>query len=67
MKPKAPSDLLARFRKTAEQPKPMAVAAPEVESPAPRAKPKMVRYTLDLEPAQHRFLKRFALEAGVDA
>lgn len=85
-KPKPPSDILARFRKTTEQPKPIAVVVPEAEeSPLPPAveprgttpqaetpappKPrvKMVRYTLDLEPAQHKFLKRFALEAGVDA
>ena len=30
-----------------------------------RTKP--VRYTLDLAPAQHRFLKRFALDAEADA
>lgn len=89
-KPKPASDILARFRKTAEQPKPIAVVVPEAEetprppaeepggalsattpqgdTPAPpKPKPKMVRYTLDLEPAQHKFLKRFALEAGVDS
>jgi hypothetical protein len=30
-----------------------------------RAKP--IRYSLDLSPEQHRFLKRFALEANVDS
>lgn len=87
-KPKPASDILARFRKTAEQSRPIAVVVPEVEETAllpaeeprgalttpqgntpvpPKPKPKMVRYTLDLEPAQHKFLKRFALEAGVDS
>ncbi|GIW31714.1 MAG: hypothetical protein KatS3mg071_1888 [Meiothermus sp.] len=60
------SDMLARFRKTAEQPKPVAVVVPEVEpetaSEASAPKPRMVRITLDLEAPQHKFLKRLALE-----
>lgn len=64
------SDMLARFRKTAEQPKPVAVVVPEVEPEAtgeapaqtPAPKPRMVRITLDLEAPQHKFLKRLALE-----
>lgn len=83
-KPKPASDILARFRKTAEQPKPIAVVVPEAAesdtpppvsgepTPAPmpppsRAKAKTVRYTVDLDPKQHKFLKRFALEAEVDS
>jgi hypothetical protein len=58
--------MLARFRKTAEQPKPVAVVVPEAEetpSAAPPApKERMVRITLDLKASQHKFLKRLALE-----
>jgi hypothetical protein len=56
------SDMLARFRKTAEQPKPVAVVVPEATNEAPAPKPRMVRITLDLEAPQHKFLKRLALE-----
>jgi hypothetical protein len=72
-KTKPASDMLARFRKTAEQPKPVAVVAPEVEEPLvsppeaaapakPAGKGRIVRITLDLEATQHKFLKRLALE-----
>jgi hypothetical protein len=58
--------MLARFRKTAEQPKPVAVVAPEAkETPQaapPAPKERMVRITLDLKASQHKFLKRLALE-----
>jgi len=82
-KPKPASDILARFRKTTEQPKPIAVVVPEVgesvpppplsapaAEPPPRsskARAKTVRFTVDLEPQQHKFLKRFAVEAEVDS
>jgi hypothetical protein len=45
------------------QTQPEAVPAP---GPPPRP-PKPVRFTLDLSHSQHGFLKRFALEAEVDA
>lgn len=85
-KPKPASDILARFRKTAEQPKSIAVVVPEAGesgtpppvsaeptlvptlTPSPaKARAKTVRYTVDLEPKQHKFLKRFALNAEVDS
>ncbi len=63
-KTRPPSDMLARFRKTAEQPKPVAVVVPEEATlPQPtRSKGRTVRITLDLASAQHKFLKRLALE-----
>jgi hypothetical protein len=58
--------MLARFRKTAEQPKPVAVVVPEAEetphAAPPAPKERMVRITLDLKASQHKFLKRLALE-----
>jgi hypothetical protein len=84
-KPKSASDILARFRKTTEQAKPIAVVVPEIgesdtppplsaePTPAPepplnptQTKVKPIRYTVDLDPEQHKFLKRFAVEAEVD-
>jgi len=57
------SEMLARFRQTAEQPKPVAVVVPEAGETAPPApKERMVRITLDLKASQHKFLKRLALE-----
>jgi len=60
------SEMLARFRKTAEQPKPVAVVVPEAkETPQaapPAPKERMVRITLDLKASRHKFLKRLALE-----
>jgi len=60
------SEMLARFRKTAEQPKPVAVVVPEAgETPhaaPPAPKERMVRITLDLKASRHKFLKRLALE-----
>lgn len=65
-KAKPASDMLARFRKTAEQPKPVAVVVPEAEetphAAPPAPKERMVRITLDLKASQHKFLKRLALE-----
>jgi hypothetical protein len=45
-------------------------AAPEPAPAAARSRPrppKPVRYTLDLAPEDHQFLKRFAVDAGVNA
>lgn len=52
-----------------EPPQGQSVAA-EPSSPLPVPAPprvRRVRYTLDLEPEQHKNLKRFALEADADA
>lgn len=40
-------------------------AKPTRQSPPKRGKP--IRYSLDLSPEQHKFLKRFSLEAEVDS
>jgi hypothetical protein len=39
---------------------------PRLDGPRPRP-PKPIRYTLDLAPDDHRFLKRFAVDAEVNA
>lgn len=72
-----PSDVLDRMRATTTRPKPVSTAPQETprvqdapENPAPPPAPpraRRVRYTLDLEPEQHKNLKRFALEAEADA
>ncbi len=57
------SDVLERMRRTATK-------QPAGGNGAGRARPgaeAKVRYTLDLDRTQHHFLKRFALDAGVDA
>lgn len=76
---KKPSDVLARMKATATREKPVSTSAvdrpEEIADPArlpapalPRpARSKRVRFTLDLEPEQHKSLKRFALEADADA
>lgn len=73
-----PSDVLSRMRATASRAKQVSTA-PESEAPATDEAPpvavlsptptkaRRVRYTLDLEPEQHKNLKRFALEADADA
>lgn len=67
------SDVLSRMKAAATREKPVSTAASGVETveaapalPVP-SKPRRVRYTLDLEPEMHKDLKRFALEADVDA
>ena len=71
-----PSDVLSRMEAAASREKPVStIDEPEVTPAAPNgegiaAKPqrtRKVRYTLDLEPEQHKNLKRFALEADADA
>ena len=80
--PKA-SDVLGRMKAAATREKPVTTAevrqstlSPEGQPsgaalPSPtavqKAKPRKVRFTLDLEPDQHKQLKRFALEADADA
>jgi hypothetical protein len=73
------SDLKERMRTAAireKAPAPPAseqqpvAAAPAAQPPVQRAAPvreRRIRYTLDLSPTQHRFLKRFAFDAEVDA
>lgn len=76
-KPK-PSDVLSRMRAATAREKPVSTAPAaetqeqdtQEEAAAPPARPprvRRVRYTLDLEPEQHKNLKRFALEADADA
>lgn len=76
-KPKA-SDVLGRMRAATTREKPVSTApaaepqeqATQEEAPALPSRPprvRRVRYTLDLEPEQHKNLKRFALEADADA
>lgn len=54
------------------QPDDVELSAPAMPLPSDagtqvNAKPARVRYTLDLSPEQHTFLKRFAFDANVDA
>lgn len=73
-------DLLSRMRSTSiregsssqqtpeEEPPIQERDATETEQPKqPKASPKPVRFTLDLPRSQHKFLKRFALDADSDA
>jgi hypothetical protein len=64
-KPQA-SELLQRMRTVATREKPLSTAEPPVPSTTPPAG-KRIRYTLDLSPEQHRFLKRWAFDREVDA
>lgn len=76
------SDVLKRMRDVATKPAaqaapetPAANAAEAATGPTarpsggrpPAPSPRPVRYTLDLAREQHRFLKRFALDAEADA
>ena len=71
-----PSDVLSRMKAAASRGKPVTtVEEPElttevstsVSTPVRPPRARKVRYTLDLEPEQHKNLKRFALEADADA
>jgi len=71
---KRPSDIAQRMRQVALHNKPAAAGVESQEAPkapvqpaAPVARERRIRYTLDLSPEQHRFLKRFAFDAEVDA
>lgn len=74
---KSASDVLARMKATTNREKPVSTvptetslpAAEPQEVPLPTRPPRVrrVRYTLDLDPEQHKALKRFALEAEADA
>jgi hypothetical protein len=61
------------MKAAATREKPLSTAFPDEPASAPHAEapppPKLrkVRYTLDLDPVQHKQLKRFALEADTDA
>jgi hypothetical protein len=58
----APADGTVSNGSSPPVPQPVAVPVPPPLQPEKR-----VRFTLDLEREQHRFLKRFALDAEVDA
>ncbi|WP_407543345.1 hypothetical protein Q0M94_25805 (plasmid) [Deinococcus radiomollis] len=71
-----PSDVLSRMKAAASREKPVTTAeesevVPEIASsistPVQPPRVRKVRYTLDLEPEQHKNLKRFAVEADADA
>ena len=72
-----PSDVLSRMKAAASREKPVStVEEPEpksaesstgVDAAARLPRVRKVRYTLDLEPEQHKNLKRFAVEADADA
>ena len=72
-----PSDVLSRMKAAASREKPVSTvddqertsAAPITSANTPAKLPRIrkIRYTLDLEPEQHKNLKRFAVEADADA
>ena len=72
-----PSDVLSRMKAAASREKPVSTVDDQERQPAalttsadaPGKPPRVrkVRYTLDLEPEQHKNLKRFAVEADADA
>lgn len=59
-----PSDILTRMRQVTAAARESALSRSEVGGPGSRAR---VRFTLDLSAEQHKFLRRFALEAETDA
>ena len=62
------SGVLASPEATGGAPSPLLSDGGEERAPSVRPRPdKPVRFTLDLTPDMHRFLKRFALEIEVDA
>ena len=71
-----PSDVLSRMKAAASREKPVTTAeepevTPDISSsgstPVQPPRVRKIRYTLDLEPGQHKNLKRFAVEADADA
>lgn len=72
-----PSDVLSRMKAAASREKPvstvdeqehtsvLSITGADTLAKPPRVR--KVRYTLDLEPEQHKNLKRFAVEADADA
>lgn len=69
-----PSDVLSRMKAAASREKPVSTGeeleltgTTDVGPPVKPPRVRKVRYTLDLEPEQHKNLKRFALEADADA
>lgn len=72
-----PSDVLSRMKAAASREKPLstveesestsAESSTGVDAAARPPRVRKVRYTLDLEPEQHKNLKRFAVEADADA
>ena len=63
------SDILSRMRETTTREKPIRVEETDARRVAalPADARQRVRFTLDLSKEQHKFLKRFALEAETDA
>lgn len=63
------SDILSRMRETTKREKPIRVEEADARRVAvlPLDPQQRVRFTLDLAKEQHKFLKRFALEADTDA
>lgn len=55
------------MRSVATREKPLSTAEPPAPSTTPPPAGKRIRYTLDLSPEQHRFLKRWAFDREVDA
>lgn len=72
-----PSDVLSRMKAAASREKPVSTVDDQestsaalgigADTPAKPPRIRKIRYTLDLEPEQHKNLKRFAVEADADA
>lgn len=60
------SEVLERMRRTATRDATTRADGVQLVASAPATRAR-VRYTLDLSGRQHHFLKRFALDAGVEA
>lgn len=63
------SNILSRMRETTKREKPIRVEEADARRVAvlPSDPQQRVRFTLDLAKEQHKFLKRFAVEAETDA